>query len=261
MDTSKVSHSLVDSTESILSLLEIIQTLPASKPSLFLDLEGVSLSRHGSISLITIFVQPQKHVYLVDIHALQSTAFTTSTRNGTNLKSILESPTIIKVFFDVRNDSDALYSHFGVKLRGIEDVQLMENASRPGARRFLVGLEKCINNHAPLSPSAKLRWKAAKEAGLALFHPSKGGSYEVFNSRPMDAAVELYCINDVQYLPQLREVFLPRLNDAWCKKVKEETEKRVVESQSELYEPRGENKKFGPWPTVPPAGFKRAFRW
>ncbi|KAF4883787.1 piRNA biogenesis protein EXD1 [Colletotrichum fructicola] len=247
MNTPNVYHSLIDSTESVLSLLKIIQTLPTGTPSLFLDLEGVSLSRHGSISLITIFVQPQKHVYLVDIHTLQSAAFSIATVDGTTLKSILESPTITKVFFDVRNDSDALYSHFGVKLRGIEDVQLMENAARPGGRRFLNGLEKCINTHAPLSPSEKLRWKAAKEAGLKLFHPSKGGSYEVFNSRPIDAAVELYCINDVQYLPQLREVFLPRLKDAWHKKVTNETEKRVVESQSELYEPQSETKKFGPW--------------
>ncbi|KAF5491320.1 hypothetical protein CGCF413_v010645 [Colletotrichum fructicola] len=230
MNTPNVSHSLIDSTESVLSLLKIIQTLPTGTPSLFLDLEG-----------------PQKHVYLVDIHTLQSAAFSIATVDGTTLKSILESPTITKVFFDVRNDSDALYSHFGVKLRGIEDVQLMENAARPGGRRFLNGLEKCINTHAPLSPSEKLRWKAAKEAGLKLFHPSKGGSYEVFNSRPIDAAVELYCINDVQYLPQLREVFLPRLKDAWHKKVTNETEKRVVESQSELYEPQSETKKFGPW--------------
>ncbi|WYZ46846.1 hypothetical protein EsH8_IX_001071 [Colletotrichum jinshuiense] len=247
MNGSNVSHSLVNSTESMLSLLKVLQTLPASTPSLFLDLEGVSLSRHGSISLITIFVQPQKHVYLVDVHVLQSATFSIATVDGTSLKSILESPTISKVFFDVRNDSDAMYSHFGVSLRGIEDVQLMEYAARPGHPRFVTGLEKCILNYAPLSPTEKYRWKSAKEAGLQLFHPSKGGSYEVFNSRPMNAAIELYCINDVQYLPQLREVFWRRLDTAWRRKVTDETEKRVLSSQSVLYEPQSESKKFGPW--------------
>ncbi|KAK1958643.1 hypothetical protein LY78DRAFT_726387, partial [Colletotrichum sublineola] len=127
-----VTHSIVDSTESVVHLIYTIQTLPSNLKSLFLDLEGVSLSRHGSISLMTIFIPSKKHVYLVDVHALQSSAFSTATDDGTTLKTILESPTITKVFFDVRNDSDALFHHFAVNLRGIEDVQLMENAVRPG---------------------------------------------------------------------------------------------------------------------------------
>jgi hypothetical protein len=39
-----------------------------------------------------------------------SDAFSTAGTNGQTLKTILESETIPKVFFDVRNDSDALYS-------------------------------------------------------------------------------------------------------------------------------------------------------
>jgi len=38
---------------------------------------------------------------------------------GTIAEVILESPDIPKVFFDVRNDSDALYSHFDVSLAGV----------------------------------------------------------------------------------------------------------------------------------------------
>ncbi|KZL87249.1 3 -5 exonuclease [Colletotrichum incanum] len=231
MNAYSVTHSLVDSTESVLGLLEIIQTLPSDVPSLFLDLEG--------------------HVYLVDVHALQSSAFSTTTGDGTTLKTILESPTIIKVFFDVRNDSDALFHHFAVNLRGVEDVQLMENAARPGRRCFVMGLEKCIDTYAQLSPSEKLRWKAVKEAGLKLCHPKKGGSYEVFNDRPIQALIETYCINDVQHLPQLREKFWRSLNNAWREEVRVETRKRVWESQSKSYEPQSEKKKFGPWESGP----------
>ncbi|KAK1703155.1 uncharacterized protein BDZ83DRAFT_658418 [Colletotrichum acutatum] len=120
---------------------------------------------------------------------MQSTAFSTAV-GGTTFKQILESPDITKVFYDVRNDSDALFHHFQVKLSGIEDVQLMENAARPrGQRRYLNGLDKCIGLYAPLSAEEKARWKAAKEAGLNLFHPSRGGSYEVFNSRPMSTPI------------------------------------------------------------------------
>ncbi|KAI3530643.1 hypothetical protein CABS03_15163 [Colletotrichum abscissum] len=247
MSAGDIRYSLVDSAESMSNLLTLIQNLPIGLPSLFLDLEGVSLSRNGSISLITVFVLPRSHVYLVDIHTMQSTAFSTAA-GGTTFKHILESPDITKVFFDVRNDSDALFHHFQVKLSGIEDVQLMENAARPrGQRRYLNGLDKCIASYAPLSPEEKARWKAAKEAGLNLFHPRRGGSYEVFNSRPMSTPIGIYCINDVRYLPHLREALWPQLDDVWRQKVGEETKKRILESQSPFYEPQSETKKFGPW--------------
>ncbi|KAK1659813.1 ribonuclease H-like domain-containing protein [Colletotrichum godetiae] len=248
MSAGDICYSLVDSAESMSSLLTSIQNLPIGLPSLFLDLEGVSLSRNGSISLITIFFLFRSHVYLVDIHTMQSTAFSTAV-GGTTFKQILESPDIIKVsFFDVRNDSDALFHHFQVNLSGIEDVQLMENAARPrGQRRYLNGLDKCIGLYAPLSSEEKARWKVGKEAGLKLFHPSRGGSYEVFNSRPMSAPIKIYCIDDVKYLPHLREALWRRLDGVWRQKVVEETKTRILESQSPSYELQSETKKFGPW--------------
>jgi hypothetical protein len=54
----------------------------------------------------------------------------TAGTNGQTLKMIFESETIQKVFFDVRNDSDALYYHFGISLAGVHDIQVMEFAVR-----------------------------------------------------------------------------------------------------------------------------------
>ena len=231
-----------------MSLIDVIRDLPTNVASLYVDLEGIRLSRAGSISLLVIFVAPKNHVYFIDVHKLRDAAFTTTSADSTTLKTILESPNVPKVFFDVRNDSDALHHHFGIRLKGIEDVQLMENAARPaGGRRFVNGLERCIDRDAPLSLAEKRDWKAAKERGLELFHPSKGGSYEVFNARPIGTDIELYCVNDVRFLPQLRVLYLGRLDDGWKQKVAQETEKRVQESQSLAYQPQSENKKFGPW--------------
>ncbi len=231
-----------------MALIQTIQNLPTDSPSIYIDLEGIRLSRQGSISLITIFAQSRNCAYLVDVHSLQSSAFSTEAPDGTTLKSILESPAIIKVFFDLRNDSDALHHHYGVRLRGVEDVQLMENARRPAARRrFLSGLEKCIDSDAPISPREKLDWKLAKQKGLKLYHPDRGGSYDVFNARPIDMDIVRYCVNDVQFLPQLRSLYWRRLNGEWKRMVTEETEKRVLESQSVGYQPQSPGKKFGPW--------------
>src|SRR5689334_19054318 len=125
-----ITRSSIDSREAVASFIDAISDLPTEVPSLYIDLEGINLCRQGSISLLVIFVQPKNHVYFVDIHKLHDEAFTTTSADGTTLKTILESPKIPKVFFDVRNDSDALHHHFGIRLQGIEDVQLMENAAR-----------------------------------------------------------------------------------------------------------------------------------
>ena len=57
-----------------------------------------------SISIMLLYIAPLK-IYLVDIYRLVKTAFSTTNRSATSLKTILESPTIPKVIFDVRNDS------------------------------------------------------------------------------------------------------------------------------------------------------------
>jgi hypothetical protein len=141
MSMNIISHSLVDTESSVLSLVEELQSLPQDAPCLYVDLEGISLSRHGSISLITLFVQPRNFVYLVDVHKLQDAAFNTAVADGTTLKSVFESPHVIKVFFDLRNDSDALHHHFGVRLDGVEDIQLIENAAHDRQKVQIDGLD------------------------------------------------------------------------------------------------------------------------
>ncbi|KAL8948658.1 MAG: hypothetical protein Q9222_005169 [Ikaeria aurantiellina] len=94
---------------------------------------------------------PLDCTYLIDIHTLGGRAFTTIDPNtAQTLKAILESDGIPKVFFDVRNDSDALYAHYGIKLAGIKDLQLMELATRAFNKKFVNGLSKCIDKDAGL---------------------------------------------------------------------------------------------------------------
>jgi exonuclease 3'-5' domain-containing protein 1 len=154
-----ISTTFVNSTAAISALVDTLTNLPTNPPSIYVDLEGIELSRTGSISLISILVQPtlsRRHAYLVDIYTMGSIAFTTTGLLKKTLKAILESPDISKVFFDVRNDSDALYAHFAISLQGIIDVQLMELASRGpfASRKCVNGLGRCIDYDLPLSSSA-----------------------------------------------------------------------------------------------------------
>jgi exonuclease 3'-5' domain-containing protein 1 len=97
------------------------------------------------------------------------------------LKDILQDDEISQFFFDVRNDSDAPFAHFGVALQGVEDVQLMESASRKTStsRKSLNGLAKCVDQSTKVvfHTQSLAGWKLAKRKGEKLFKTKNG----VFN--------------------------------------------------------------------------------
>ena len=99
-----------------------------------IDLEGLNLCREGSVSIFTLLIDtglPTQRVCLIDVHVLGTQAFNTTGVKEKTLKDVLQDEKIPKAFFDVRNDSDALFAHFGVQLHGgVEDVQLIESATR-----------------------------------------------------------------------------------------------------------------------------------
>lgn len=221
--------------------------LPKSPPSLYLDIEGVNLCRHGSVSIVQLLVVPQNRTYLLDVHTLKDAAFNTPGATGQTLKHILEAEAIPKVFFDVRNDSDALFAHFAISLAGVQDLQLMELATRRRSKLRLSGLAKCIEYDLRLTLAERRAWTAAKTMGKNLFAPEKGGSYEVFNQRPLSEAIALYCTQDVQFMPMLWKTYSERLTASWAMRVLMETGVRVRNSQARGYQPNGPHKSLGPW--------------
>ena len=239
--------TIVDTEPAVVALLDSLANLPTQPPSLYLDIEGVNLSRHGSISILQLLVSPRKQIFLIDVFALKEAAFNTPNRSGTNLRSILESADVPKVFFDVRNDSDALFSLFHVSMRGIQDVQLLEVATRSFSKDKVVGLAACITKDAQLTRKACAAWKATKDKGRSRFSPERGGSYEVLNVRPMQQDIVDYCTQDVVYLPLLWKVYTGKISPKWMRKVQVETCERIVASQKASYEPHGRDKTLSPW--------------
>jgi exonuclease 3'-5' domain-containing protein 1 len=265
--------TFISTSEDLASMLAALEDLPTSPPSLYIDLEGAKLSRNGTIALLTLYVPPKETVYLVDIHTMGARAFSTPATAATapvttlnaegltkdtedhvvTLKYILESPTIPKVFFDVRNDSDALFSHYGIKLFCIHDLQLMELATTTrGSREYLVGLSKTIEYNASrlsITPTQTLVWKTTKETGVKLFAPEHGGHYRVFEDRPLSEAIKNYCTQDVVYMPRLWTMYNERMAQAgmWQVMALEGAARRVQESQQVGYRPNGPHKKYGCW--------------
>lgn len=69
------SPEFVDTEAKIVGLVGRLQNLSTKPLSLYIDLEGVNLSRYSSISILQIYVLPLEEMYLVDIYSLQEKAF------------------------------------------------------------------------------------------------------------------------------------------------------------------------------------------
>ncbi|KAM3539896.1 hypothetical protein ARSEF1564_007202 [Beauveria bassiana] len=201
-------YDLIDTDAALSSVVEALLRLPTYPPSIYIDLEGEKLSRHGTISIMQVYVLPSKRTYLIDIHILREKAF--------------------KV------------------LAGIQDLQLMELATRRTGRTYVNGLAKCIERDGALSSTEMLRWKNCKERGVRLFAPERGGSYRVFNDRPLSQDIVKYCIQDVHFMPRLWDRYNGTLSFAWRKRVETASKERVTLSQSQSYVSHGRHKTLGP---------------
>ena len=239
---------VVDTVPALETLLNETKNLPNDPPSFFIDIEGVKLGRHGTISIISMYVTPTKTIYLVDVRALGKSAFSTT---NSSLKGFFESSNIRKVFFDIRNDSDALFSLYQVSVDGIEDLQLMELATRKGRKDFVADLAKCINVDCAMPTAAKAEWQRTKEHATGMFDPKRGGSYEVFNERPVKPEIVQYCAQDVVLLPKLYEVYSAKMRPAseafWREEVQKATKERIKASQSPKHDGHSQEKARGPW--------------
>lgn len=249
MSTIKVK--IVDSVPTLISLLDSLTNLPVDPPSLYIDLEGIKLGRHGSLSIMSLYIAPANDIYLIDVHVLGPAAFSTTNANADSLKAVLESSTIPKVIFDIRNDSDALFSLYQISVDGIRDLQLMELATRKSSMDLVAGLAKCIEKDSAAPSAIKAEWRRTKEGGGRLYDPEKGGRWEVFNERPMKPEIVQYCARDVALLPGLWNVYnakLSRPGDAfWRCQVRQATKERISLSQSQGYDGQSKSNVCGPW--------------
>ncbi|CAA7261157.1 unnamed protein product [Cyclocybe aegerita] len=152
------------------------------------------------------------------------------------------------LFYDVRNDADALYNLYQISLANICDLQLLEVAVRRSANlkvRLVSGLAKTIETYI----STQAQWQRIKEEGVALFRPEKGGSYEVFERRPLDPRIIAYSAQDVALLFRLEMVLISRMGTFgkdWKRRVMQASASRVGEAHSLSYPGNGKHRAIAP---------------
>lgn len=241
------SYQLIDSVDALQNALQRIvdaQTALANAngslriPLLYVDLEGNDLCRDGTVSLIQLHLPSIQETFVIDVTVLGSAAFSASIPSSLpdssdqtalsdssspslegpiSLKTILESPEVIKCFFDVRNDADALYNIYGISMKSIVDIQILEIATRRGPRRLLNGLARAIRNDGELEPETLNNWLEVKTRGKTLFNsvPStvapdrQGSSPQLSTASPSQTSLSAtskpesnFAVFDVRPLPQ-----------------------------------------------------------
>ncbi|KAF1817815.1 uncharacterized protein K489DRAFT_328746 [Dissoconium aciculare CBS 342.82] len=220
MDPKETAHVVfIDSLPTLLDMLKNLIAPHAKQPDLFFDLEGINLGRSGTISICTIYVRSRDTAFLVDVEALGGSAFDTKHPNGWSLRSVFECPNIAKAVFDIRNDSDALYSLFQISVSDIEDIQLMELGARKGSKKYVASLKKCVQQECP--DDVHVAWTQTKDTVTSLFDAVQGGGYEIFSKRPLEPHV-------LEYL-------------------KHATTERIKLSQSVAYNGHSKSQAAGPW--------------
>ncbi|KAI4280536.1 MAG: hypothetical protein L6R38_004373 [Xanthoria sp. 2 TBL-2021] len=185
-------------------------SLPESRPEIYLDAEGISLSRHGELSILILHIGTAKFskTYLLHVHVIGRRTFITKTTDGLHtLKSLLEDNRLPKVLFDCRMDSDALFGQFGVLLGGVIDLQLMCLAAHDGGSKYLPGLGKCLAEDLSMTTEEQDWVDGAKARGQQIWRPKCGGQMERFNDDPLHGDIVDYCVVDVAYLPLLFDTY------------------------------------------------------
>jgi exonuclease 3'-5' domain-containing protein 1 len=148
----------VDTPARIPELLYQIGKLASEYVSLFIDLK---MAEHApslsSISTLALYLAPLDTSYIIDMRRLHDEILTDYAMHPRSLKDVLESETIWKGLFDCRNAAIPLYDEFGIAMKGVIDIQLLEWVSRPARRSqdtmdFVLELDSCVEEHSALDP-------------------------------------------------------------------------------------------------------------
>lgn len=211
---------------------------------LAVDFEGVKLCRNGPLCLVQLTCSDDPMlVYVLDVHVLGKRAFSLHTQAGTSMKGLLENERVLKVWFDPRNDIDALFHQFDIFPRGIFDLQLAEVAvrrSRGLQVNYVQGLGKCLGQCEALSTEQKTFAEKINGLGKALFEPSYGGDYAVFQKRPLDPVILVYAAHDARHMLALYEQYSvtlgsPQAGHNWIDRVMAAGEERAKWCLTEEY--------------------------
>ena len=214
-------YRLVDDEASLKETLSELKGKLERNTRLAVDCEGVSLSRKGALTIIT--VATEEKAYIFDVLKLGQAVF------NSGLGEILADKSREKLMFDCRQDSDALWHQFNIKLTGVLDLQLLEiiyrrenaTASRPCSTKrkrrsqrtdeveSIYGFARCLKLYVQDEDLIKMKEKGKKAMQdndeEDDEEDDEDGDNDVWKKRPLSDELIQYCIVDTMGMFRLYE--------------------------------------------------------
>jgi hypothetical protein len=161
------------------------------------DAEGEELGRNGPLTIAAFSGIGMDDTFVVDVKALGGSRV--FSEHLPSFRTILEDSSVSKITFDCRSDSDALFHQFGVFLRGVLELQVLDQAVRiqkgeaPPMRCIYV-----VNDGIPYVQSmANVSQRYAVHAAKLTV------SHAVWGKRPLPEAAIEYASTDMVIIKQL----------------------------------------------------------
>lgn len=225
------THTNVTTICAVTKMVSSFVSLPDDGETIALsfDCEGDNLGRNGVTCYLQIRDELTGHIWLIDLLVLGQQAWTTTGADGvTTLKTVFENKNVVKLIFDVRGDSDALYSHYGVRLAGVLDVQYLGMLKRAAYWERRPRYTDSMRNSRCLTSAEQQQFDTYK------CYPY-GNDYSKFKERPLQPSLKAYAINDVMFLRRLASKLKLSLTDVAIRHAFEWTQKEIEWTQEEHY--------------------------
>ncbi|TGO53427.1 hypothetical protein BCON_0123g00020 [Botryotinia convoluta] len=178
---------------------------------------GVGLSRDGAITFFTVTITSLNTTYTFDVQVLGDQVFNMVGNNGLSLRMILESKKFGQVWWDMRNDFEALSHHYNIHSHFELDLHLLDIMSARGNRARLNSLIASVrkNQAGELRMNDPTLWRGYSGTWSSKKKEVKGyldwNGFEALEIRPVNPIVILGCRIDTEILPELFDHLLQRL--------------------------------------------------
>ena len=189
----------VDTLVSSLADLDDFSVALRDKAVVTLDIEGVELSRLGTIELISIGIELEGNLVRTFIFDASSASSGSSIYMAqiAALKQILESPDVVKIIHDCKQDSDALLAHLCIQLVNVFDTVvwnavLNKSEELMNLNNTLVAFECAINEN--------------RDASKNIYKDNPN----FWATRPVTAHMIAYAAGDVSVLFELHRKMIQR---------------------------------------------------
>jgi ribonuclease D len=167
---------IIDTTDKI----SVLSQIPQFK-LLYFDVEGVNLSKHGSI----VFIQLCIHnvVYIIDVQSIGLPPV---------LKKFFEDTHIVKLSYDIRNDVASLYYQYNIDMKNVRCLQITYMA-------YLWEFKRHLYTSKLLSLKSVLEYENIADSN----NKSLITDYRDMTIRPIPNHVYTYIVTDTHVLPSI----------------------------------------------------------